>query len=124
MAILTEKELKKAINKHTIKITPYTEENIGPASIDLTLDNKFTYFKKEIEQIEVTDDIDFKDYTTLVKTEEYLLHPRAFILAITKEKITLPKNMCGWLQGRSRFARLGLSVHITASFLQPGIKNK
>jgi dCTP deaminase len=39
------------------------------------------------------------------------------------EKITLPDNICAWIGGRSRFARIGLFVHITASFVQPGISN-
>ena len=46
------------------------------------------------------------------------------ILGITKERITVKGNICGWLEGRSRFARLGLTVHITASFMNPGIDNK
>ena len=44
-------------------------------------------------------------------------------MGMTLEKITLPDNICGRLEGRSRFARLGLLVHITASFMQPGISN-
>jgi dCTP deaminase len=124
MSILTKNELKKAIKEKKIKITLINEEAIGPASIDLTLDNQFRYFKEEVAQINVTDEVNFEDYTKMIETDQYLLHPNEFVLAITKEKITLPENMCGWLQGRSRFARLGLSVHITASFLQPGIDNK
>jgi dCTP deaminase len=42
---------------------------------------------------------------------------------LTRERITLPDDVCGWLQGRSRFARIGLMVHITASFMHPGIDN-
>ncbi|NCN03456.1 MAG: dCTP deaminase, partial [Candidatus Pacebacteria bacterium] len=45
------------------------------------------------------------------------------IIAITKEKITLPGNICGWLEGRSRFARLGLLIHISAGLIQPGVDN-
>ena len=56
--------------------------------------------------------------------QELVLKPGDFALGITKETIKLPDNMCGWLGGRSRFARLGLIVHITASFVQPGINNK
>ena len=40
------------------------------------------------------------------------------------EKVTLASDICGWLEGRSRFSRLGLLVHISASFMQPGIENK
>lgn len=45
-------------------------------------------------------------------------------MGITKERIKLGENICGWLEGRSRFARLGLLVHISAGFMQPGINNQ
>ena len=44
-------------------------------------------------------------------------------IRLTREKITLPNNIAGWLSSRSRFARLGLMVHISAPFMQPGISN-
>ena len=43
---------------------------------------------------------------------------------IIEETISLPEDICGWIQGRSRFARLGLMVHITASLIQPGSKGR
>ena len=49
--------------------------------------------------------------------------PGQTVLGITQEKITLGDGICGWLEGRSRFARVGLLVHISASFMQPGICN-
>ena len=52
------------------------------------------------------------------------MKPGELILGITKEKITLPGYLCGWLNSRSRYARLGLMVHITAPFIQPGVSNK
>ena len=53
-----------------------------------------------------------------------MLNPGQTAHGITIEKITLPDNICGWIEGRSSLGRLGLSVHITASFIQPGISNK
>jgi dCTP deaminase len=46
------------------------------------------------------------------------------VLGITKEKITLPEDICGWLNSRSRFARIGLMSHITAPFISPGVSNR
>jgi len=46
------------------------------------------------------------------------------VLGITKERITLPGDVCGWLNSRSRFARIGLMSHIAAPFLAPGISNR
>jgi dCTP deaminase len=49
--------------------------------------------------------------------------PGESILGWTLEKITTPPSICGWLEGRSTFARVGLMVHISASFMQPGLDN-
>lgn len=122
--ILTKNEILKEIKKGRIKIKPFSKDQVGPASIDLHLDDKFRVFKKW-KTAPVAEDTDYKKFTRLVKVDKYkILGSGEFILGLTKEKITLPDNICGWLTGRSRFARLGLSIHITASFIQPGINNK
>jgi len=123
MVVLTKNEILKEIKKKRIKITPFKKENIGPASIDLTLSNEFRIFKGK-EKIIVDEKTDYRKYSKLVKANKIEIGPGEFILAITKEKIQLPEDICGWLSGRSRFARLGLLVHITAAFVQPGINNR
>ena len=50
--------------------------------------------------------------------------PGETIHGITRERITLPGNIAGWLEGRSRFARLGLMIHVTAGFVNPGVSNR
>lgn len=122
--ILSGKEILKEIKKGRIKIEPFEESQVGPASIDLHLDNQFRIFPKGSKVINITEDFDYQKYTKLVRAETILLKPGEFILGLTKEKITLPDNICGTLTGRSRFARIGVSIHITASFIQPGIDNK
>ena len=57
-------------------------------------------------------------------TDGYLLEPGELVLGITKERLTLPEDVCGWLNSRSRFARIGLMSHIAAPFLAPGISNR
>jgi dCTP deaminase len=121
--ILTRNEILKEIKKGNIKIKPFNPKNIGPASIDLTLDNKFRMFK-DSKKIILSEKTDYKKLTKGKRLKELVLEPGDFALGITKEQIKLPDNMCGWLGGRTRFARLGLIVHITASFVQPGINNK
>ncbi len=123
MSILTKQEILKEIRKGHILITPFVPENVGPGSLDLTLDNKFRTFIRshKIYDVHTTD---YSDITKLIITDSIVVRPQETILGITKEKITLPSNMCGWLEGRSRFARLGLMIHISASFMQPGISNQ
>ncbi len=126
MAILTHDDIITTIKDGLIKIEPLDLKKIGPASIDLTLDNKFRVFKNVHEIVHLrSDEFDFDAVSNTITVKDFLtLMPGQTLLGITKEKITLPANICGWIQGRSRFARIGLMVHITASFIQPGISNK
>jgi dCTP deaminase len=52
--------------------------------------------------------------------ENFILHPDSFILAMTYESIKVPKNMIALIEGRSTYARVGLSMHQTAPWIQPG----
>ena len=125
MTILTKTEIVNRIKKRNIVIEPFFESNLGPASYDLSLGNEFRIYKKNNFEIDVKEDTDYKEYTKEVKVKDFIeMKPGDFILGITKEKITLPENICAWLGGRSRFARLGVQIHITAAFIQPGISNK
>lgn len=63
MTILTRDEIIKEIEEDTIKLNPYNKENIGPASIDLTLDNKFRYFKGE-EEITLEEDTEVNKHSS------------------------------------------------------------
>lgn len=121
--ILTKDEILKEIKKGRIKIEPFTEDAVGPASIDLHLSNEFRIFKKNLKPIEINEDADYKNLTKLVKGT-ITIQPGEFVHGLTEEKITLPEDIFGMLGGRSRFARLGLLIHATASFIQPGISNK
>jgi len=124
MAILTREEILSEIKAGNITVTPFAEENLGPASIDLTLGKEFRVFKKMHNLYHVNNQSNFNEITDLITVEDYfVLMPGETVLGITQERIKLPPYLCGWLEGRSRFARLGLMVHITASFMQPGIDN-
>ncbi|MBI2671133.1 dCTP deaminase [Candidatus Woesearchaeota archaeon] len=121
--ILTRNAILKEVEKKNIIIKPFKKSNIGPASIDLTLDNKFRIFRNNIK-IKLNENSDYRKYTKLIKTKSIVLEPNEYALGITKERIKLPSNICGNITGRSRYARFGLSIHVTASYIQPGINNK
>ena len=124
MSILTRKKIIEAIRKGKIRIEPYFPGNVGPGSVDLTLGDVFRVFRTFRKVFDVNADSDYRSITTLVKARSIVLNPQATVLGITVEKITLAPDLCGWLEGRSKFARLGLMVHISASFMQPGISNR
>lgn len=122
--ILTQKEILKEIAKKRIKITPFDRSAVGPASVDLALGNALRVFKKG-GVVEITSSADYEKITRKIDISKgYILKPGELVLGITKEKITLPDNICGWLQSRSRFARFGLMSHVTAPFVCPGVSNK
>ena len=125
MAVLTQQEILKAIEAGEIEVDPFTPDMVGPGSIDLHLDNQFRVFKKLHHIYNVTDEADFTQITELVQVDEsFVVLPAETVLGITRERIRLAPFLCGRLEGRSRFARLGLMVHVTAGFMQPGINNR
>ena len=127
MAILTKDKILEEIKKGNIKIKPFKKENVGPASIDLTLGNTFRKFKAARQPFTIKEETEIDKITeiiTLKNKESLLVSPGETVLGITREKITLSPSICARLEGRSRFARMGLGVHITAGFIQPGISNQ
>lgn len=124
--MLARSEILREIRTGKVKIHPLRQSCIRAASIDLHLANAFRVFQSPHKVIPVTDLTDFKRATKGIRVPRgsgIQLSPSETVLGITEEKVTLPDNVCGWLEGRSRFSRLGLLVHISASFVQPGITN-
>ncbi len=121
--ILSHNEILTALKNKEILIKPLKKNNIGAASIDLTLGNQFRIFKKA-SQINLNENIDYKKFTIKRKMQKVELKPNEFVLGETNEIIKLPSNIFGLLGGRTRFARLGLLIHATAAFIQPGSYNK
>ena len=125
MAVLTHDEIIKAIDRGDIEIDPLEKQYIGPGSVDLHLGNQFRVFRRLHHVYDVTNDSDFQSITELITVDEsFVLLPGETVLGITVERIKLAPFLCGRLEGRSRFARLGLMVHVTAGFMQPGINNR
>lgn len=124
MAVLTRDEILRRIKAGTVVIDPFDPAQVGPASIDLHLGRQFRVFRQVQDIFHVTDDADHRSVTDLIEVDDtFLLLPGQAIHGITEERVTLPSDICGWIQGRSRFARIGLMVHVTAAFMQPGIDN-
>ncbi|MBL7148281.1 MAG: dCTP deaminase [Nanoarchaeota archaeon] len=120
--ILGKKEIMNEIKKGMVKIIPFKLSQVSGASVDLTLSNEFRVFNNK--DTDVKDVLNLNKFSRKIKTKKLILEPNDFVLGITKERIKLPSDLCGFLQGRSRFARIGLGIHITANFLHPGINNK
>ncbi len=125
MAVLTRDAILAEIQGGRLKIDPFDIAQLGAASIDLTLGDELRVIEPGSEPIDLRDDADYREYTRLSRLDEpYVLVPGCTIHGITRERITLPPNLCGFLEGRSRFARLGLMIHVTSAFVQPGVQNR
>jgi len=127
MSILGRQAILEAIEQGAISITPFTRELVGPASVDLTLAGTFRVFRKVHRVIEVREDTDYRELTDKMEVpsgKHILIMPGETVLGITRERLRLGPGLCGWLEGRSRFARLGLMVHISAPFMGPGIDSQ
>jgi dCTP deaminase len=125
MGVLTRDVLRAEIAAGLIGIEPLAEDQIGPASIDLTLGDEIRTLSPTAAAIPIRDDTDFRDHTTRrTLREPYILEPGETIHGITREIVRLAPSLCGFLEGRSRFARLGLMIHVTSAFVQPGVENR
>ena len=123
--ILTRDVILREIAAGRIEIDPFTPDQVGPASIDLHLGDEIRVMRGGPPVIELVEDADYRTVTEVRPLEDrYVLEPGQTIHGITRERIRLPPDIGGWLEGRSRFARLGLMIHVTSGFVAPGVDNR
>ena len=125
MTVLTRDAIRAELDAGRLVITPFELDQLGAASIDLTLGDEIRVIEPGREPIEIEDSTDFRKHTRVASLREaFVLEPGVTIHGITRERVTLPPDLCGFLEGRSRFARLGLMVHVTSALVQPGVENR
>jgi len=125
MAVLTREALLRELESGRLVVDPLAPDQVGPASIDLTLGEEIRVMDPGPDPIPIHEDTDYRRLTRpLLLGEGFELAPAQTIHGITRERITLPRDLCGFLEGRSRFARLGLMIHVTSAFVQPGVSNR
>ncbi len=122
--ILSDRTIKEKVKSGQIVIEPFSEEFLQPASYDLHLDKYFLVFNREnVAIVDVKDKP--KDLMREIEASEkegFILHPGEFALANVKEITGVDSGHVGRLEGKSSLGRLGLIVHATAGFLDPGNK--
>lgn len=123
MSILSGKEIARLIKSGRIVIEPFSPDQIGEGSVDLHLGYSFRLFHKKKYTLHAKAATDYLQHSRMIKLRKgqtLTIRPGELVHGITLEKITIPPSLCGWLEGRSSFARIGLMIHVTAGFLQPG----
>ena len=135
--ILSQNELQEALDSGGLEFDPpLVKGQIGPTGIDLRLGPDITIFKEAPGvSLSIADGIDAIAAAQLWETHEleehdqfskrsiYVLEPGEFILAKTLERVTIPAHLIASVEGRSSYARLGLSMHQTAPWIHPGYSN-
>ncbi len=122
--ILSDKDLKQVIKNKELIIEPFDVNCVQPSSIDLHLHKDVLVFDNyQASEIDVRKKVDVTRKVTIPETG-FVLHPGEFILGSTTEYFEIPGNLAGKLEGKSSLGRLGLIVHATAGFIDPGFKGE
>jgi dCTP deaminase len=123
--VLSRPDILAALRDGRLRLEPtLPEERVTQVAIDLTLGRRFTRLAPKpayLAAIHVDPSLwESKDLWETVEGDTYRLEPRAFVLAHTLERVTLPSDLVGLVEGRSSFARVGVSIHVTAPKIDPG----
>ncbi len=120
--ILSDKDIKKALAEGKIKIDPLFPNSIQPASVDVHLGADFLVFKNTDNVcIDLKEPIDnMMDPLTIDENRQFILNSGEFALGMTYETVGVPYDMVLQLNGKSSLGRVGLIVHATAGYVDPG----
>src|SRR3989449_7637180 len=120
--VLSDRTIARYLEEGRIEIDPYDESLLQPSSVDVRVDryfrvfhnNRYPYIDVREEQEDLTELVEIDDDTP------FILHPGEFVLGSTLERVTLPDDLVARLEGKSSLGRLGLLIHSTAGFVDPG----
>ncbi len=120
--IFSDRTIRQAIEEGRIEIDPFEDSFIQPSSVDLRCDNAFRVFENHkyphIDPREIQDDLTSE--VIVPNGEPFILHPGEFVLGATLERVRLGNGIVARLEGKSSLGRLGLLIHSTAGFVDPG----
>ncbi len=120
-SVLSDGTIRRLVEEGRIVIDPWDPELVQPASVDLRLGPSFRVFHNHR-----TSAIDLREpptnLTEEISAEMFVIHPGEFVLGVTEEHVELPDDIVARIEGKSSLGRLGLIVHATAGFVDPGFK--
>ena len=120
--VLSDATIVRALAEGRIEIDPYDEGLLQPSSVDIRVDrffrvfhnNRYPFIDVKVEQEELTELVEVDG------DNPFVLHPGEFVLGSTLERIRLSNDLVARLEGKSSLGRLGLLIHSTAGFIDPG----
>ena len=124
MSALSDGTIRRLIEEERIVINPYDAGQVQPSSYDLRLGDSFRVFNNHrISAIDLRDmPENLTEEVTIENDEAFVIHPGEFCLGRTLEWVELPDDVVARVEGKSSLGRLGLIVHATAGFVDPGWK--
>ena len=128
--ILSDTDIRRRLTDGDLVVEPLAdpELQIQPASIDLRLGREFLEFQRtNISCIHPNREGEVGEYveeTYVEEGEEFILHPGDFVLGTTKERVEVPPDLLGTVQGRSSLGRLAIVIHATAGIIDPGYRGQ
>jgi dCTP deaminase len=124
VSVLADRDIRSALEAGEIAIRPYDPGDLQPSSVDLHLDRSFRVFRNNrYAFIDVrSPQPDLTELLHVADDEPFILHPGEFVLGQTLEWVELPNDLVARLEGKSSLGRLGLLIHSTAGYVDPGWK--
>ena len=123
-SVLSDGTIRRLVDEGRIRIDPWDPAMVQPASVDVRLGRSFRVFHNHrIKAVDLGDPP--SGLTELLEVEEdgdFVIHPTEFVLGRTTETVELPDDVVARIEGKSSLGRLGLIVHATAGFVDPGFR--
>ena len=123
-SVLSDGTIRRLVEEGRIRIDPWDPGMVQPASVDLRLGPSFRVFHNHrVAAIDLDDPPENLTESVVVEDDEpFVIHPGEFVLGRTQEWVSIPDDIVARIEGKSSLGRLGLIVHATAGFVDPGFE--
>jgi dCTP deaminase len=123
-SVLSDGTIRRLVAEGRVRIEPFDDTMVQPASVDLRLGSSFRVFHNHrIGAIDLADPpTNLTEHVVIDDGGSFVIHPGEFVLGTTQEFVELPDDIVARIEGKSSLGRLGLIVHATAGFVDPGFK--
>jgi dCTP deaminase len=124
MSVLSDASIRELVSSGRVKIEPWDDAMVQPASVDLRLGPSFRVFHNfRVESIDLAaPPTTLTELVEIGPDEPFVIHPGEFVLGSTEEYVELADDLVARIEGKSSLGRLGLIVHATAGFVDPGFQ--
>jgi dCTP deaminase len=121
-SVLSDGTIRRLVDEGQIVIAPWDPLMVQPASVDLKLGTSFRVFHNHrIQVIDLADPPQgLTEPVEVAPDDLFVIHPNEFVLGRTEERVEMPADLVARIEGKSSLGRLGLIVHATAGFVDPG----